>query len=279
MYKRQIYFNPVNPLSSNVAYYVKADAGSVKDLAGNAFAGINNNSTWNFTSAANTDLAGPNLRAAYLEAYSANNVTYDAQPQYQVDYSTTPSNQGDVSMLFGTLTNGDISLAYTLDASDVRPSSAVDYASSYSAVNYYNESDFKLYFSFDKAVRPYGQIVIKQGSTVIESFDLQSGLGSLGGGIKPLDLTDSQPDVQTTSAGKTTLDSRGFEIDPGFTFKRNTTYTVELLSIKDGSGNNLSNGTSFDFTTHNIADTVAPTIVAWNMGGLSTAFTLSLIHI
>ncbi|MBP6430200.1 MAG: endonuclease [Ferruginibacter sp.] len=39
----------INPLESGIQYYVEVAAGAFKDVAGNDFAGISGNSTWNFT--------------------------------------------------------------------------------------------------------------------------------------------------------------------------------------------------------------------------------------
>jgi hypothetical protein len=55
---------PDDPFEESTAYYVRIDAGSIKDLAGNSFAGINNNTTWNFTS----DAAGYGAEATALFA-------------------------------------------------------------------------------------------------------------------------------------------------------------------------------------------------------------------
>ena len=43
--------NPSNDLALNTGYYVEIASGAIQDLAGNAFAGISGNSTWNFTTA------------------------------------------------------------------------------------------------------------------------------------------------------------------------------------------------------------------------------------
>jgi hypothetical protein len=41
--------NPVNDLIYNSSYYVRIDVGVIQDIVGNAFLGINDNTTWNFT--------------------------------------------------------------------------------------------------------------------------------------------------------------------------------------------------------------------------------------
>ena len=43
---------PINGLTPNTSYYFTIDAGAIKDLAGNDFAGISDNTTWTFTTTA-----------------------------------------------------------------------------------------------------------------------------------------------------------------------------------------------------------------------------------
>ena len=68
-----ISINPSADLTKDQAYYVKVDAGAFTDLAGNAFAGISDATTWNFTAAgatiATSDIATNNvINAAELAA-------------------------------------------------------------------------------------------------------------------------------------------------------------------------------------------------------------------
>ncbi len=50
--------NPINDLESSASYYVEVDSGAITDEAGNDFAGISGDSTWNFTAA---DTTAPGL--------------------------------------------------------------------------------------------------------------------------------------------------------------------------------------------------------------------------
>jgi len=47
----QLTINPVNDLAYSTAYYVQIDSGAIQDLATNNYAGIGNNTTWNFQTA------------------------------------------------------------------------------------------------------------------------------------------------------------------------------------------------------------------------------------
>ena len=273
-----VVFNPVNPLSAGTDYYVKVDDGAVVDLSGNAFAGINDTTTWNFTAGANADTTAPNLRVAFLENFAPADNANDAQSTQYSNGITVASNYTDLSVLFGSMTANDVQTynpygSSPFNAGDVRSSTATDSQSTNTSVNWQSEANFKLVFSFDEAIRPYGQIIIRVGGQVVESFDLATGTGSLGGGIKPTTFSETQADVYTTSAGVSTTDNRSFTIDPGFTFAPGTSYSVELVGVKDGAGNLLDpNDTNFSFTTRT-GDTLAPQIVNWNLGTAATAFT------
>lgn len=59
-------------LLGGTAYYVKIDAGSVKDLAGNSFAGITNTTTWNITSVATAYAPGSDANLVFRVVSDAN---------------------------------------------------------------------------------------------------------------------------------------------------------------------------------------------------------------
>ena len=53
--------NPTTDLAGGSSYYVKVDAGAVKDLAGNAFAGMTGESAYNFSTSSALDATAPTL--------------------------------------------------------------------------------------------------------------------------------------------------------------------------------------------------------------------------
>ena len=55
---QELTINPTNDLALGSEYYVTIDAGAVKDLTGNAFAGIADTTTWNFTTATSATADG-----------------------------------------------------------------------------------------------------------------------------------------------------------------------------------------------------------------------------
>ena len=53
--------NPVNALAGNTDFYLKVDAGAIRDYSGNNFDGVSTTTGWNFsTAAASTDTTAPN---------------------------------------------------------------------------------------------------------------------------------------------------------------------------------------------------------------------------
>jgi len=55
----QLTINPTNDLAQGTDYYVEIANGAIKDIAGNNYAGITGNSTWNFQTVAPTDTTPP----------------------------------------------------------------------------------------------------------------------------------------------------------------------------------------------------------------------------
>lgn len=64
--------NPTNSLAGLTGYYVNIDAGAFEDAAGNDFAGIANNTSWNFTTVS-TDVTPPTV-SSFSPAHMAINV-------------------------------------------------------------------------------------------------------------------------------------------------------------------------------------------------------------
>ncbi|MDC1347362.1 Ig-like domain-containing protein, partial [Glaciecola sp.] len=136
------------------------------------------------------------------------------------------------------------------------------------------ENSFRMYFEFSETVKTTGSIVIKDATgTVMESYDLSTGEGSLGGGIRT-DNIPSRTDYNPVAA-EINADTSQFVIDLGFTFTANTQYSVEFVGIEDLAGNAINTSTqNFNFTT-SATDVVAPQVVAWNLGSSDAAFNTS----
>lgn len=69
--------NPTSDLTASTGYYVQIGATSVKDLAGNFFAGIADETTWSFTTATGASWAPTDLGAALVGWYKADTGVYN----------------------------------------------------------------------------------------------------------------------------------------------------------------------------------------------------------
>ena len=84
--------NPTTVLARGTNYYVQLEAGALKDVAGNAFAGIMDNTTWTFTTKPNTapivssGIPDINVKGSGLTTLNLNNVFTDADNDY-LNYS------------------------------------------------------------------------------------------------------------------------------------------------------------------------------------------------
>ncbi|MBD2583159.1 Ig-like domain-containing protein, partial [Planktothricoides raciborskii] len=73
----QLTINPTNDLAQGTDYYVEIANGAIKDIAGNNYAGITGNSTWNFQTVAPTDTTPPTV-SSFSPADNATGVAVGA---------------------------------------------------------------------------------------------------------------------------------------------------------------------------------------------------------
>jgi subtilisin family serine protease/methionine-rich copper-binding protein CopC len=73
----QLTINPTADLAQGTDYYVEIANGAIKDIAGNNYAGITGNSTWNFTTATPTDITPPTA-SSFIPADNATGVAVGA---------------------------------------------------------------------------------------------------------------------------------------------------------------------------------------------------------
>ena len=257
--------NPVDALSGNTSFYVTMESGAVVDYAGNAYAGITASNQWVFTTTdSSNDVTAPAVDFVILKEFGANDVSYNADTS--TDYwGTLYSDYTDLTLLAGSY-----------GSADIKPIGSTDISSGpeYSTNSANAENSFRMYFEFSETVKTTGSIVIKDATgTVMESYDLSTGEGSLGGGIR----TDNIParNDYNPVAAEINADTSQFVIDLGFTFTANTQYSVEFVGIEDLAGNAINTSTqNFNFTT-SATDVVAPQVVAWNLGSSDAAFNTS----
>ena len=112
-----------------------------------------------------------------------------------------------------------------------------------------NPPVFRLDFTFNENIKPFGSISISQGGVVLETFDLQSGQGSLGG-------TVYYPGTNNSGAQASTVVGVNF----GTTFAGNTLTTVTLSGLQDVAGNAYNAGADKTFTFTTAADATGPVL-------------------
>ncbi len=207
--------NTFNPLAPNTGYYFTIDATAIRDLAGNYFAGIADSTTWNFstTSAALNDVTAPTL--------GANVTLYHSVPEGTagVNISTSGGSTGIAPVPTNTAGNP----IYRLD------------------------------FSFNENMKPYGTVTVSQNGSVVEVFDLQTGLGSRGGSVQ-------------FHSGTVVQDSNSYGLNFGATLSGNTLTTVTLSGFQDVAGNRLNGGIAQNFSYTTSADTTGPVLTnGWRL--------------
>ncbi|MEK7344640.1 MAG: Ig-like domain-containing protein, partial [Pseudomonadota bacterium] len=198
-----VVLNPFAALQTSTGYHVQVQSGAILDLAGNTYLGIadSNSTTWNFTSTSSalTDVTAPALTTSF--EVRASNVAYgDQTASYSINGGASPT---------GILTR----------------------ASTYSS----NEPTYRFEINFSEAIKPYGTFTLKEGSTVIETYDLQTGMGSRGGSI------------QLSSNG---VDGTKVYVSPFTSLKGAASHSFQIDAVQDSAGNEIAGGTvSFSFTT------------------------------
>jgi Ca2+-binding RTX toxin-like protein len=205
-----VYINPFAALQASTDYHVQVQPGAIRDLAGNAYAGIADTDTtsWNFRTTSGTlETTLPTLGATFqlsMSNFLTNNNTYTPTFTYNTD---------------GTATN-----VYA------RPSV---YSGSYT---------YEYRFPFSENIKPYGTVQLLEGAVVVESFNLQTGVGSRGGSIW----------INATGSDGATV-----YVSPAGTLKGDTAHSFKFIGIQDSAGNEVAGGeVSVSFTT--VADTRAP---------------------
>src|SRR5690606_13452078 len=96
----ELTINPTADLSESTSYYIQVDNGAVTDLVGIAYAGIADNTAWNFTVADVTPPTVTSITVAGSPSASAEaiqfTVTFDEVPANisVSDFTLTPSGAG-----------------------------------------------------------------------------------------------------------------------------------------------------------------------------------------
>ncbi|MFG6429183.1 VCBS domain-containing protein [Roseateles sp. LYH14W] len=112
-----------------------------------------------------------------------------------------------------------------------------------------NPPVFRLDFTFNEHIKPYGTISFSQGGVVLETFDLQTGLGSRGGSV-----------YYPGSGNSHVQNSNVYGLNFGTTFAGNTLTTVTLNGMQDLAGNAFNGGVAQTFTYTTAADATGPVL-------------------
>jgi VCBS repeat-containing protein len=112
-----------------------------------------------------------------------------------------------------------------------------------------NPPVFRLDFTFNENMLPYGTISVSQNGVVLETFDLQTGLGSRGGTV-----------YYPGSGNNGAQNSNVYGLNFGTTFAGNTLTTVSLSGMRDVAGNAFNGGVDRSFTFTTAADATGPVL-------------------
>jgi methionine-rich copper-binding protein CopC len=290
----QLTINPTADLLANTNYYVEISNGAIKDQAGNNFAGITGNSTWNFQTA---DTIGPSLVSV---SPVDNALAVPLGADLLVNFNE-PIQTGTGNILIKNLANN--SLVETIDVTtstrvngnqliinpinDLTANTAYYIQIANDAVqdlvgNYFAGINANSTWNFQTAdtiaptvvnINPVdnGQNVsISQNLVVNFSEPVQKGIGNIL--IKKLDDHSIVENIAITATNMTVSGSQ-LTINPANNLLPNTAYYVEIANgaIKDLSSNNFAGMIGDSTWNFQTADTIAPTVVDINPVDNATA--------
>ena len=290
--------NPTANLAGNTHYFVTFDAGTIKDLAGNSYAGT---TTYDFTTADTgaptvtqfnpadgaTGITGSsNIVVTFSEAVQKGSGTiaiHSGSASGTVVESFDAASSGRLTIVGNTLTidptnNLADATQYfvTFDAGTIKDLANNNYAgtATYDFTTVDNIAPTASAFSpLDGAT---GAV---ESSNIVVTFSetIQKGSGTIaihtGSASGPVaESYDAASSPNLTVSGNT------FTINPTATLASGTHFfvTFDAGSVKDLSGNSYAGTTTYDFTT---GDSVAPTVTQFNPadGGIGAAAASNIV--
>jgi methionine-rich copper-binding protein CopC len=287
--------DPTSNLSNNTHYYVTFASGTVKDPAGNSYAGT---STYDFTTIADTTAptvtgftpadgatgvaVGSNVVLSFSEAIQKGTGTISLR---------SGSATGTVVENFDAATSSRVTVSgstLTIDPTNALVNSTqyfVTFASgtvkdlagnSYPGTSAY---DFTTIDTTAPTVTGYtpadGATGVAVGSNIVLSFSesIQKGTGtiSLRSGSATGTVVEN---FDAASSSRVTVSGSTLTIDPTSNLSNNTHYYVTFANgtVKDLAGNSYLGTSTYDFTT--IADTTAPTVTGYTPADGATGVAL-----
>jgi methionine-rich copper-binding protein CopC len=288
----QLTINPTADLGSGTDYYVEIANGAIKDIAGNNYAGITGNSTWNFTTVAPADTTPPT--ASSLSP--ADNATGVGVADNLVINFSEAIQKGTGNLVIKKLSDNSVVETIAVTAANVTVSgsqltinptadlgSGTDYyveiangaitdiaGNNYAGITGNSTWNFTTVApadttpptasSFSPADNATG---VGVGDNLVINFSeaIQKGTGNLV--IKKLSDNSVVETIAVTAANVTVSGSQ-LTINPTADLGSGTDYYVEIANgaITDIAGNNyagITGNSTWNFTTVAPADTTPPT--------------------
>lgn len=283
---KTVTINPKANLQGNSHYSLTIPATAIKDLAGNKFAGISDNTALGFdTSAGTVDTTAPVLRStspANDNKFVAmnRNITFNFNEKIQLgdgnivlsdgeNVITIPVNDSQVTLKTSTLTLNpkadlDLGKTYTvkLDAGAIKDLAGNAFAGNGEGFVFYTKSDKTAPKLMTTSPSDNGTDVLTNANLTL-TFDesIKAGKGNIvisnGTDVRTIAITDSQ----------VTIDGKTLIINPTDDLLAGSNYNVQFAKgvITDLAGNSfagINNTTMFNFATKTIGttDTTPPTL-------------------
>jgi len=279
----QLTINPTNDLAQTTDYYVEIANGAIKDIAGNNYAGITGNSTWNFQTADTTAptassftptddatniAVGADLVANFSEAIQKG--TGDIVIKKLSDNSvveTIAVTNSNVTVSDSQLTiNPTNDLAQTTDYYvEIANGAIKDIAgNNYAGITGNSTWNFQTADTTAPTASSFtptdDATNIAVGADLVANFSeaIQKGTGDIV--IKKLSDNSVVETIAVTNSNVTVSDSQ-LTINPTNDLAQTTDYYVEIANgaIKDIAGNNYAGITGNSTWNFQTADTTAPT--------------------
>ncbi len=274
-------------LSNSTSYYVQMDSGAVEDAAGNDFGGIDDATTLNFTTVADT--TAPTLSSSSpadegtdvaidadisltfsetIQAGTGNIKVYDSTDSLVATVDVTDSDQVSISgdtltlNLTGYLSNST-SYYVQMDSGAVEDAAGNDFGGIDDAttLNFTTVADTTAPTLSSSSPADEGtDVAIDADISLTFSETIQAGTGN----IKVYDSTDSLvATVDVTDSTQVSISEETLTLDLTGYLSNSTSYYVQMDSgaVKDDAGNDfggIDDATTLNFTT--VADTTAPTL-------------------
>ncbi|MGL6283613.1 MAG: Ig-like domain-containing protein, partial [Microcoleaceae cyanobacterium] len=284
----QLTINPTADLLPNTAYYVEITNGAIQDTVGNNFAGILDNSTWNFQT---KDAIAPTV----VSTSPVDNATIVAQGTNLVVNFSEPVQKGSGNITIKKLTDSSVAETIAVTASNITVNGTQltinPTADLLANTNYYVEiansaikdaagNNFagitgNSTWNFQTAdtigpsivsISPVDNaLAVPLGADLLVNFNepIQAGTGNIL--IKNLTNNSLVETIDVTTSNITVNGSQ-LTINPVTDFTANTGYYIQIANdaVQDLVGNYFAGMTGNSTWNFQTADTIAPTVLNIN---------------